>query len=143
MTSRPTAFTTPLGDEDVAELAGLLADLETGFNDKVADVLDRPFTADAVVVVPDGTVIRGWDDLFAYHTARLATAVATWTTRVMVLSASSPGPDTALVHFRQETTTPGGGFANHGTAFAVRRDGSWWISALHNTNVDGTRTGSA
>jgi uncharacterized protein (TIGR02246 family) len=142
MTRRPAALTTPLDDEDVAALAGLLADLENGFNQKAAAVLDRPFTADAVVVVPDGSVIRGWDDLFAYHTARLATAVAAWTTRVVMLSASSPGPDTALVHFRQETTTPSGGFANHGTVLAVRREGSWWIGALHNTNVDDARAGA-
>ncbi|MFF5207233.1 hypothetical protein [Streptosporangium sp. NPDC000396] len=47
------------------------------------------------------------------------------------------GPDTAVVHFKQETTTPGGGFADHGTVVAVRWQGKRWISALHNTNIRG------
>ncbi|MEW2354218.1 SgcJ/EcaC family oxidoreductase [Spirillospora sp. NPDC029432] len=132
---RPDVHTTPVGEHDLAELQALVLELQEGFNRKEARVLDRPFAADAVVVVPDGTMIRGWDELFAYHTARLATAASTWKMRSETLSVVMPGPDTAVVHFRQEMTTPNGDFANHGTAVAVRRDGRWWIGALHNTNV--------
>lgn len=135
MTARPEVHTTPVNDQDLAKLQALVADIEDGFNRKEAAVLDRPFSADAVVVVPDGRMIRGWDELFAYHTDRLANVVSTWKTRISVLSAVMPGPDTAVLHFRQETTTPDGGFANHGTVVAIRRDGRWWIGALHNTNI--------
>ncbi|MFB4315811.1 SgcJ/EcaC family oxidoreductase [Actinomadura sp. 21ATH] len=133
-TGRP-AVNSGVDEADLARLRRLVADLEDGFNRKRAAVLDRPFAADAVVVVPDGTLIRGWDDLFAYHTARLAGAVADWRTRVTLLDAASPNPGTAVLHLRQETTGPDLAFANHGTAVAVRRDGAWWISALQNTNV--------
>ncbi|MGV9413572.1 YybH family protein [Nocardia sp. NPDC003693] len=134
-TERPEVFTTSVSDDDRAQLHSLIADLEDGFNSKRADVLDRPFARDAVVIVPDGTLIRGWDELFAYHTARLANVVASWTTRVRVLSVAMLDQDTAVVHFKQETSTPDRVFANHGTVVAVRRGGAWWISALHNTNI--------
>ncbi|MFD0898940.1 SgcJ/EcaC family oxidoreductase [Actinomadura sediminis] len=129
------AVHTPVDGADLAALRRLVTDIEDGFNGKRAAILDRPFAADAVVVVPDGTMIRGWDDLFAYHTARLAGPVADWRTRVTLLDAVSPSPGTAVLHLRQETTGPDLAFANHGTVVAVRRDGAWWIGALQNTNV--------
>ncbi|WP_433336819.1 YybH family protein [Spirillospora sp. CA-294931] len=136
MSVRPSVREIP-GEGDLKELRELVAELAEGFNRKEAAVLDRPFAADAVVVVPDGRIIRGWDELFAYHTARLAEVVSTWTMRQSVLSATMLGPDEAVLHIRQEMATPEREFANHGTVVASRRDGRWWISALHNTNVVG------
>lgn len=132
--TRPEAAT-PVNERDATELRALVATVEDGFNRKRADIADRWFTSDAVVIVADGTIIRGWDDLFAYHTSRLASAASAWRMRMTVLGMSHIAVDTAVVHFRQDMDTPNGTFANHGTLVAVRRDGRWWISALHNTNV--------
>ncbi|WP_280264047.1 SgcJ/EcaC family oxidoreductase [Nocardia wallacei] len=132
---RPAAYGPPVTEQQLRELEELVASIETGFNDKDAAVLDGRFTRDAVVIVPDGTTLRGWDELFAYHTARLRGPVADWTTRIHVVGAHALGPDTAVVHMRQRTTTPQGDFSNHGTAVVVRRDGAWWFAALQNTNV--------
>ncbi|MEU0538730.1 SgcJ/EcaC family oxidoreductase [Nocardia sp. NPDC005978] len=134
-TERPEVFTAAVSAEDRAQLHALITHLEDGFNSKEAAVLDRPFARDAVIVVPDGTLIRGWDDLFAYHTERLANAASTWKTQIRMLSVAMLDRDTAVAHFRQDTTIHGGAFANHGTFVAVRRSGAWWIAALHNTNI--------
>lgn len=132
---RPGVHTYPVGELERAEIHALVADIDDGFNRKAPELADRPFAADAVVVVPDGRIIRGWDELFGYHTGRLAGDASTWKIRTTVLGVLMPGPDTAIVHTRQEMTTSAGGFANHGTLVAVRRDGRWWIAAFHNTNV--------
>ncbi|WP_067830532.1 SgcJ/EcaC family oxidoreductase [Actinomadura kijaniata] len=135
MSQRPTAYTASVNDKDAAQIRELIATIETGFNAKDPMVLDGGFTADAVVTVPDGTVIRGWDALFAYHTGRLANAAADWRIAVAVTEIRPLTPDLAVVLFEQRMTTPDRTFANHGTAVVTRRDGAWWIAALHNTNV--------
>ncbi|MEW9554896.1 SgcJ/EcaC family oxidoreductase [Nonomuraea sp. NPDC050783] len=135
MTDRPTVYAPFAAERDARDLQQLIAQIETGFNQKNAAVLDGPFSDDAVVIVPDGTILRGWRNLFDYHTARLAGPVTGWTTRIEILSISSPAPDLAILHLRQDTTTPQGAFANHGTVVAVKQDGTWWISAMQNTNV--------
>ncbi|MGK5628995.1 SgcJ/EcaC family oxidoreductase [Streptomyces sp. URMC 123] len=135
MTERPTAAR-PMPDErDARAIEEVIASLEEGFNAKDAAILDRWFTADAVTIVPNGTILRGWDELFPYHSARLAGPVKDWSTAFSVLDIAFLGPDTALVNTRQETTTPDGGFANHGTCVLVRKDGQWWLAAMHQTNV--------
>jgi len=93
-------------EQDRRELEQLIARIETGFNRKDAAVLDGPFSGDAVVIVPDGTILRGWPDLFDYHTARLSGPIADWTTRIRILDVSIPTPNLAVLHIRQDTTTP-------------------------------------
>ncbi len=133
--ARPLAGTLPVDETDDAALRALVRDIETGFNDKRPDVLDGAFTDDAVVVVPDGTLIRGWEALYAYHTQRLSSVVHDWRIHVSVLGLTRIDQDTAIVHMRQDMRTPERSFANHGILVAVRRDGRWWIGAHHNTNV--------
>lgn len=135
MTDRPTVYGSSVTEQDARDLEQLITQIETGFNEKNPAVLDGPFSDDAVVIVPDGTVLRGWHDLFQYHTARLDGPVTGWTTRIKIQSISSPAPGLAILHLRQDTTTPQGAFANHGTVVTVKKDGAWWISALQNTNV--------
>ncbi|MGW1998068.1 SgcJ/EcaC family oxidoreductase [Embleya sp. NPDC001921] len=135
MTARPSVYGPAVSGQDRRDLEQLIAQIETGFNQKDPAVIDGPFSDDAVVIVPDGTVLRGWSNLFEYHTARLNGPVTGWTTRITMTDISSPAPDLAILHLRQDTTTPQGAFANHGTAVAVRKDGAWWISAMQNTNV--------
>lgn len=135
MSERTTVFTGAVADGDTAQIRELLGTIETGFNAKDPAVLDGGFTADAVVTVPDGTVIRGWDALFGYHTERLAKVVAEWRITVEVGEIRGLADDTAVALFEQRMTTPDRTFANHGTAVTVKRDGRWWIAALHNTNV--------
>ncbi|MEU4510357.1 SgcJ/EcaC family oxidoreductase [Nonomuraea wenchangensis] len=117
------------------QIEGLVRDIEAGFNGKDAAVLDGRFTADAILTVPDGTTLRGWDEIFAYHRARLAGPVSDWSTRLSTLSVSPLSPEVAIVHVRQDTTTPDRAFSNHGIIVAVKKDDAWWSSAMQNTNV--------
>jgi uncharacterized protein (TIGR02246 family) len=87
------------------------------------------------MTVPDGTTLRGWDEICAYHTARLAGPVSDWSTCVTVVSVNSLSAGTAVIQMKQDTTTPDRSFSNRGTIVAVKKDGQWWISALQNTNV--------
>ncbi|MFG3705464.1 YybH family protein [Micromonospora sp. NPDC047670] len=135
MSDRPNAYHSPADEADVKQLEELIAGLEDGFNRKDAATLDGRFTADAVLIVPDGTVLRGWTELYEYHTGRLAGAVSDWSTRFSVLSVSQLSPEVAVVHVKQDTTTPDRSFSNHGTVVTVKMDGEWWISAMQNTNV--------
>ncbi|MEV4009849.1 SgcJ/EcaC family oxidoreductase [Nonomuraea angiospora] len=135
MIERPNAYHAITEEHDVRQIERLVADIETGFNRKDAAVLDRRFTADAILTVPDGTTLRGWDELFAYHTARLAGPVSDWSTRLSILSVSPLSTEIAVVHVQQDTTTPDRAFSNHGIIVAVKKDDSWWISAMQNTNV--------
>lgn len=125
MTTRPTVYGPAVAEQDRRDLKRLLAQIETGFNRKDAAVLDGPFSDDAVVIVPDGTVLRGWSDLFDYHTARLNGPVTGWTTHIEIMDISSPAPGLAILHLRQDTTTPQGTFVNHGTVVAVKKDDTW------------------
>ncbi|WP_171074280.1 SgcJ/EcaC family oxidoreductase [Nonomuraea basaltis] len=135
MKMRPRAYRLPADAQDVRHLEELVADIEAGFNRKDAAVLDGRFTADAILTVPDGTTLRGWDDLFAYHTARLAGVVRDWSTRISVLSVSPLSTDIAVVQVEQHTTTPERAFTNHGTIVAIKKERRWWISAMQNTTV--------
>lgn len=135
MTDRPTVHGPLAAEQELRDLERLIVQIETGFNEKNPAVLDGPFSGDAVVIVPDGTVLRGWHNLFEYHTARLGGPVTGWTTRIKILDVSSPAPDLAILHIRQDTTTPHGAIANHGTVVAVKKEGTWWIGAMQNTNV--------
>ncbi|MGW5266510.1 SgcJ/EcaC family oxidoreductase [Microbispora sp. NPDC004025] len=135
MTERPNAYHFSADEHDIRQIERLVRDIEVGFNGKDAAVLDGRFTADAILTVPDGTMLRGWDELFAYHTARLTGPVSDWSTRLSILSVSSLSTDIAVVHVRQDTTTPDRAFSNHGIIVAVKKDDSWWISAMQNTTV--------
>ncbi|MGK8522852.1 YybH family protein [Nocardia asteroides] len=135
MSDRPSAFSAVTDETDAEQLQELISGIVEGFNRKDAEILDARFTADAILVAPDGRMVNGWDELFAYHTERLAHAVVEWSTDMSILSVHQLSSDVAVVHVRQDTTTPERTFSNHGTVIAIRRDGKWWIAAYHNTTV--------
>ncbi len=135
MSDRPNAFSAVADEADAVQLQELITGIVEGFNRKDAELLDARFTADAVLVAPDGRMVRGWDELFAYHTERLAHAVVDWSTDISILSVNRLSSDVAVVHVRQDTTTPDRAFSNHGTVVTIERDGKWWIAAFHNTTV--------
>ncbi|WP_459547826.1 YybH family protein [Nocardia sp. X0981] len=135
MSERPSAFSAVTEETDTEQFQELITGIVEGFNRKDAEVLDARFAADAVLVAPDGRMVRGWEDLFAYHTERLADAVVDWSTAMSILSVNKLGSDVAVVHVRQDTTTSDRAFGNHGTIVMVERDGKWWIAAFHNTTV--------
>ncbi|MFI6444220.1 YybH family protein [Kitasatospora sp. NPDC050543] len=135
MTKRPDVLDHTADPQDREAILELLAGVEAGFDRKDAALLGRGFAADAMVVVPDGTVLRGWDELNAHHLRRLGGPAREWRMVLTTLDLRFLGADAAVVLFRQEMTTPERLFANHGTATVVRRDGRWWIAALQNTNV--------
>ncbi|MFC6963177.1 YybH family protein [Halocatena marina] len=132
---RPTAQQSPTNEQAVTQIEERFVTLETGFNQNDPTMLDRLFTADAVVVVPDGTVVRGWEEIYAYHTARLESPANNWHTNYSIPIIMFPNEDIAVVHTRQTTTTPERTFTNHGTSVMIETDDEWWICAMQNTNV--------
>ncbi|GAA2777796.1 SgcJ/EcaC family oxidoreductase [Saccharopolyspora taberi] len=135
MTDRPNTQDFPSAEADVQEITALITAIETGFNDKDPAVLDGVFAADAVVVAPDGTMLRGWDELFAYHKTRLSGPANGWRISTSVLDVGFLGATSAIVQVRQDMTTPDGGFSNHGTAVAKKVNGVWWLCSFHNTRI--------
>ena len=135
MRERPNAQEFPANEQDVTQIEDLFAELEAGFNQKDAAMLDRPFTADAVVVAPDGTMVQGWDELYAYHTARLEEPASDWHTTFSVLNVRFLSQRIAVVQTQQNTTTPEREFTNHGTAVMTKKDEEWWISTIQLTTV--------
>lgn len=136
MTKRPAAQTETVADDDVREIEQIFAILEAGFNDKDAGVADSRFTSDTVLTTPAGEVVSGWDDLYAYHVERLTGPAADWHISIHVVSIVPVAPDVAVVRMKQDMTMSHGSFVNHGTAVMVKRNGNWWIAAMHNTNVE-------
>ncbi|MFC3996609.1 YybH family protein [Nocardiopsis sediminis] len=127
----------PGGDpaKDAARVAEVIAEREDAFNRGDADLFDRRFTADVVVVNAAGRRFEGWAEIHAYHAARLGSRPPGVHTRLTVLASAFPGPGTAVVHTSQLLTTPDGERTTLGTWTMAERDGEWWICSLQQTAV--------
>lgn len=58
-------------DKKVADIREVFAGLERAFHAKDTEKFDSHFTADAVFVTPAGTMLRGWEEICAYHEENL------------------------------------------------------------------------
>lgn len=59
------------------------------------------------MIVPDGTVLRGWSNLFECHTARLNGPVTGWTTRITMTALRGLRDRQALCGVREDDNSAG------------------------------------
>lgn len=122
-------------DRDATEIRTILDAMADGFNARDVPAADRHFSPDAVLVVPDGRRVEGREAIVRYHEARLGGPARTWTTQYQVVDTTFAAPGVVIAHTVQDVDTGDGTFQNHGTFVFVKRSGTWWIAAAHNTNV--------
>lgn len=120
-----------------AEIEALFRQLESALEAKDAAAFDRAFTEDVVFITPAGAIFRGWDELHAYHRARLGDSPDA-RARFELLALRLLTPDHAIVNVEQTLHTAEFSLANRGTWVLLRRDRTWWVCSVHNTNIAGS-----
>lgn len=134
---RPTAGTSGVDAATTAEIEVLFRQLESALEAKDAAAFDRMFTEDVVFITPAGAIFRGWDELHAYHRARLGDGPDA-RARFELLALRLLTPDHAIVNVEQTLHTAEFSLANRGTWVLLRRDRAWWVCSVHNTNIAGS-----
>ncbi|HSA53545.1 MAG TPA: SgcJ/EcaC family oxidoreductase [Yinghuangia sp.] len=117
----------------------VFAEIQAGVGEFDAERVGARFTSNASFTTPAGQRFDGWAAVNAHHRRQLASPVEGFRTSITVERVTFPAPDTAVVFVRQNASTTAGDFANAGTWVLVKRDGGWWVHAVHNTNVAITR----
>lgn len=134
---RPIAGTTGADAATTAEIETLFRQLESALEAKDATAFDRVFTEDVVFITPAGAIFRGWDELHGYHRARLGDSPdAQARFELLALRLLTPGH--AIVNVEQTLHTAKFSLANRGTWVLLRRDRTWWVCSVHNTNIAGS-----
>lgn len=128
--------------DDIAEITALIKDVETGFNTNDADLLVRPFIANASVVNVMGVQLSGLEDLLASSRRGLAGPLADEYATYELADITFLRPDVAIAHKHAWATTPDGTRLDVGhTMIAlyvfVKQDGVWWAAARQNTLIPG------
>ncbi|MGW0665014.1 SgcJ/EcaC family oxidoreductase [Streptodolium elevatio] len=121
--------------EDLRAIDEVFAEIQAGVSEFDADRVGARFTANASFTTPAGQRFDGWEAVNSHHRRQLANPVEGFRTRIALERVTFPAPDTAVVCVRQNASTAAGDFANAGTWVLVKRDGDWWVHAVHNTNV--------
>ncbi|AHH18349.1 SnoaL-like domain-containing protein [Nocardia nova SH22a] len=125
-------------DQDVAPAAitRVFERLEAALAAKDATAFDSIFTDDVVFINPAGSVFPNWEELHAYHlTAMRNSPDAQAHYEILAVRRLAGGH--AIVTVEQTLRTPDFSITNRGTWVFTERDGSWWVCAVHNTNVAG------
>ncbi|MFD3510114.1 YybH family protein [Nocardia sp. NPDC058666] len=135
--SRPTAGVAETDATATADIEALFRTLEQALVAKDAAAFDQAFTDDVVFITPSGAIFRGWEELHSYHRERLGSAPDA-RAHFELLVVRFLTPDHAVVNVEQTLRTPEFSVTNRGTWVLVRRDGSWWVCSVHNTNVAGS-----
>jgi uncharacterized protein (TIGR02246 family) len=133
--SRPVVSELAESVEDLRAIDDVFAEIQAGVSEFDAERVGARFTDNASFTTPAGHRFDGRQAINAHHRRQLAKPVEGFRTRIIREHATFPAPDTAVVFVRQEASTAAGDFANAGTWVLVKRDGGWWVHAVHNTNV--------
>jgi uncharacterized protein (TIGR02246 family) len=125
---------------DVAAIAGVIADVERGFNTKDAELSVAHFAPDATAVGVRGELVAGLDELLAAHRTGYAGPLRDLYARYELDDVRFVRPDVALAYKRATATTSAGepldvGHAMIALYVLVRDDGRWRIAARQNTLV--------
>lgn len=135
MPHRPVTEKQAPDEHDVRAIEELFADIQAAFAEHDVVKFDARFTADVVFTAVNGRRFHGWEEIHAYHRERLEHHADDITTWYEIDHITFPEPTVALVFLRQPMVTPGGRRANIGTWVLVKRDGTWWFSAMQNTGI--------
>jgi uncharacterized protein (TIGR02246 family) len=127
-------------DADVAAIARVIADVETGFNTNDPDVSVAHFARNATAVTVSGLQVSGHDALLEANRTGLAGPLRDQHARYELADVTFLRPDVAVAHKRAWATTADGepidvGHAMIALYVLVREGGRWWIAARQNTLV--------
>jgi uncharacterized protein (TIGR02246 family) len=128
--------------EDAAAIRAVVADVERGFNDNDAELMDRHVADDATIVTALGRELRGRQEIDVASEAGLAGPLADQRARYVVTDIAFVRPDVALAHKRAWAVDADGTDIDVGHAMVAlyvltKEDGRWWIRARQNTLVPG------
>jgi uncharacterized protein (TIGR02246 family) len=136
--------------EDAAvAVAGLVAELQEGLDNRDAGVYNRHFAADVLWGSPFGMTVAGYGPLHAIHERLNAEQRGGTASRYEVAAVLSPAPDVIVTQVRRLALRPDGApepvrapgadgsraFSEMAMYVLVRRDGQWWLAAGQNTLV--------
>jgi uncharacterized protein (TIGR02246 family) len=126
--------------DDIAAIAGVIADVETGFNTKDAELSVAHFAPDATAVSVTGALVSGRDELLEAHRAGYAGPLRDQYAHYELGDVTFLRPDVAVVHKRATATTREGepldvGHAMIALYVLVREEGRWLVAARQNTLV--------
>ena len=128
---------------DVAAIEAIVADVERGFNDNDAELMNRHVADDAVIVDALGRERRGRAEIMEASVAGLAGPLADQRARYLVTDVTFVRPDVALAHKRAWAVDGTGVDIDVDHAMVAlyvltRDDGRWTIRARQNTLVSAT-----
>lgn len=133
--------------ESAAEeaVAGLVAELQEGYDRRDANISNRHFAADLIWGSPFGATVTGYDELHAIHERLKERRVGGPASRYEIVQTLTPAPGVAVAHVRRVALGADGHPAAEGDASAgfsemalyvlVRRGGTWWLAAGQNTPI--------
>jgi uncharacterized protein (TIGR02246 family) len=127
-------------EADIAAIAGVIADVERGFNTKDAELSVAHFLPDATAVGVRGELVTGRDALLEAHRAGYAGPLRDMYVRYELGDVRFLRPDVAVAYKHATATTREGepldvGHAMISLYVLVHDDGRWRIAARHNTLV--------
>jgi uncharacterized protein (TIGR02246 family) len=127
-------------DADVAAIARVIADVETGFNTNDPELSVLHFARNATAVTVSGVQVSGHDALLEANRTGLAGPLRDQHARYELAEVTFLRPDVAVAHKRARATTPDGepihvGHEMTALYVLVRERGRWWIAARQNTLV--------
>ncbi len=127
-------------DRDRAEIARIVADVETAFNANDPELGVAHFAANASAVSARGQRVVGRDALLEAHRAGYSGPLRDQFARYELADVVFVRPDVALATKLARAVTPDGDPLGVGHAMValyvlVREDGRWWIVARSNTLV--------
>ena len=127
---------------DVAAIEAIVADVEQGFNENDADLMDRHVADDATIVTALGRELHGRAEIDAASRAGLAGPLADQRARYLVTDVTFVRPDVALAHKRAWAVDADGRDLDVGHAMVAlyvltEEEGRWQVRARQNTLVPG------
>jgi uncharacterized protein (TIGR02246 family) len=142
MISRPTLGITSADATPAAE--AFAAGLQTGHDERHADILNRQFAADVAWGSPYGALVEGYDQLHPIHVRFQHDAGQRPAIRYEVRHVVAVSEDVAIAHIARlilrpdgkaagPTADPNQSFSEMAMYVLVRRDGQWWLAAGQNT----------
>jgi uncharacterized protein (TIGR02246 family) len=143
---RPTLNVEHAMEEASKAVAQLIAELQAGWDRRDAEITDRRLAADVVWGSPFGATVHGYDQLHAIHAKLKEQGKGGAASRFEVERVAALAPDVVVAQIRRlalerdgQPVAPGsdasGAFSETALYVLVRREGTWWIAAGHNTPI--------
>jgi uncharacterized protein (TIGR02246 family) len=128
--------------EDEAAVRAIVADVERGFNENDAELMNRHVAVDATIVNALGVELRGQGEIMAASETGLAGPLADQRARYVVTDITFVRPDVALAHKRAWAVDAEGTDIDIDHAMVAlyvltKDDDHWRIRARQNTLVPG------